>query len=149
MPVIVSATSFTLTVSVVEDGSDELFLNTNNDTLTWDHLSLFANGGVTGGKVTETNVLGNSVSTNNPYILVSGTDSSNAGLNFTNSDWYNGIQGLQCGTGAGKLTCPYMDNSASQYQFALPAGYTLTGLVGNVSLTTLMCAGVSGTSNCT
>lgn len=151
VPVIVSATTtnYTVTVSTVEDGEDELFLNVNTNTLTWDHISEFANGGVTGGTQTETNVLGNSVSVTNPFILVSGTDSSNAALNFTNSDWYNGIQGLDCGTGAGTLTCPYLDNTASKYQFALPAGYTLTGLTGNVSLTTLECAGVTGTSNCT
>ena len=111
-----AATTYTVTVDVIEDGQDHLVIQGN--TLEWIHNSDFANGGVTGGSVAGlVNVEGNTVTANNPYILVSGTDSDNSGLNFTNSDWYNEIQGLQCGTGGGKLTCPYADTAG---EFTLP-----------------------------
>jgi PEP-CTERM motif-containing protein len=132
-------TSYTVTVDVIEDGEDYLLLNGN--TQEWEHLSLFANGGVAGGTQTETDYAGNSRSVTNPFVHVSGTDSSNSGLNFTNSDWYNGIQGFDCTT----LTCPYTDanNAHGTWEFALNAPYTITGIIGNVTLTTLICGGVA------
>jgi hypothetical protein len=142
VPVALSASSLnTITIDVMEGGED--FLLFSGNTLEWEHISKDAPGGVAGGNVTLTNALGNSVLTNNPYILVSGTTTDPAGSNFTNAQWYDGIQGLQCGSG---VTCPYFDTS---YEFTLPDGYSLNGLVGDVTLTTLICGGVAGTSECT
>ena len=143
LPVVALANiSYTLTIDVTEDGQDQLMFSGN--TLYWVHDSGFANGGVTGGSVSGlTNALGNTVTANNPYILVSGTNS--AGSPFTNADWYNGIQGLNC-TGLGG--CPYSDTNPTFEFNLLPYGYSLTGLIGNVTLTTLICAGQAGTSNC-
>jgi len=147
--IIVSAgpITYSVTVTVTEDGADNLILQGN--TLSWQHLSLYANGGVAGGSVSGlTDYATNTVSANNPYILVSGTDT--ASVNFTNSDWYNGIQGFACtnytlaspqnllNCGGSGYTPPAAD------AFTLPDGYTLTGLVGSVSLTVLECAGVTG-----
>ena len=140
VPFVLSAGAInTLTIDVMESGEDYLLFSGN--TLEWEHVTNQANGGVAGGLVTETNVLGNSVGTNNPFVLVSGT-TTGSGSNFTNADWYNGIQGLGCSSG---LTCPYFDTS---HEFTLPTGYTLTGLVGGVTLSTLICGGVAGTSAC-
>jgi hypothetical protein len=143
LPVIALANStYTLTIDVIEDGQDQLMFSGN--TLYWVHDSDYANGGVAGGSVSGLkNVLGNTVTANNPYILVSGTDSSSSP--FTNADWYNGIQGLQCSQLPGG--CPYSDTTPA-YEFTLPSGYSLGGLIGNVTLTTLECAGVAGTSHC-
>jgi hypothetical protein len=137
--VLLANTTYTVTVDVIEDGEDYLLLNGN--TLEWEHLSLFANGGVTGGTILKTDYAGDTLNRTNPYVLVSGTDSSNSGLNFTNSDWYNGIQGFDCTT----LVCPYFDtnNVHGTFEFALNAPYTLSGLVGNVALTTVICGGVT------
>jgi hypothetical protein len=143
LPVVLSAGAFnTLTIDVMESGGGQDYLLFSGNTLEWEHVGYLANGGVAGGVVMETNVLGNTVRTNNPFVLVSGT-TTGSGSNFTDADWYNGIQGLGCGSG---LTCPYFDTS---HEFTLPTGYTLTGLVGDVTLTTLICAGVEGTSACT
>src|SRR5580700_7170705 len=101
--VLLANTTYTVTVDVMEDGEDYLLLNGN--TLEWEHISLFANGGVAGGSVSETDYAGNTRTVTNPYVHVSGTDSSNAGLNFTNANWFNGIQGFDCTT----LACPYTD----------------------------------------
>ena len=141
VPVVLSASALnTLTIDVMESGEDYLLFSGN--TLEWEHISHGANGGVAGGVVTETNVLGDTAAIDNPFILVSGT-TTGSGSNFTNAQWYNGIQGLQCGSG---LSCPYFDSS---HEFTLPDGYTLTGLVGDVTLTTLICGEVGGTSACT
>lgn len=106
-------TTYSITVSVTEDGDDDLILQ--GDTLSWSHLDLFANGGVcsvvTSGVCTnttdaesETDYAGNAVDPVAPYILVSGTDS--ASVDFTNNTWYNGIQGFACSSDAGPLACP-------------------------------------------
>jgi hypothetical protein len=120
-------------------GQDNLLFFGN--TLEWDHLSGVANGGVTGGVVTETDVQGNTYSVKNPFILISGT-TTGSGSNFTGAEWYNGIQGLPCGHG---LTCPYLDAS---HEMTLPAGYSLADLVGDVTLTTLICAGQTAPGAC-
>ena len=113
VPMVLSAnTSYSINVTVTEDGEDDLLFSGN--TLEWEHVSFFANSTAT----------------------VAGL---NAGNTFSSS-WVNGITGQSCSSG---LTCPYFDTA---HQFTLPNGYTLAGLIGNVSLTTLQCQGVAGTS---
>lgn len=129
-------TTYSVTIDVTEDGEDYLLLNGN--TLEWEHISLFANGGLAGeGTFTETDWQGNQVQVTDPWVHVSGTDSSDSSKNFTNDNWYNGIQGFNC-TGLGG--CPFYD-SQSQFEFNLEAPYTLTGIIGNVTLTTQICQG--------
>jgi PEP-CTERM motif len=113
--VVLANTSYSLTVTVIEDGEDNLLFSGN--TLEWEHLSFFANSTAT----------------------VAGLNSGNT----FSSSWVNGITGQSCSSG---LTCPYFDTAN---EFTLPNGYTLTGLIGSVALTTLQCQGVSGTSQCT
>ncbi len=121
IPVLLSATTtYTVTVDVVEDQVDYLVIQ--GQTMYWEHVSGFSNGGVTGGSVAGlVDVLGHThTTTNNPYILVSGTDSANSGANFTNSQWYNGTQGLNCSGGANNLNCTYVNNTNAAYEFTLP-----------------------------
>lgn len=134
LPLIVSASVITtISIDVTQDGQDYLIIQGN--TLEWEHLSDFANGGVTGGSVSGLiNVKGNTVTANNPYILVSGTDSAATGSNFSNAHWYNREQGLQCGGGA-NLTCPYFDTLG---EFTLPfsvSNPTLASLSGTTKPT--------------
>ena len=148
MAVVMSAlasanTVLTLTIDVVEDGWDQLVFSGN--TLQWVHRSDFANGGVAGGSVPGlVNVNGATVTANNPYITVTGTAAGDYNNPFS-ANWYNGMQGLNCSTLPGG-TCPYSQPVA--YEYTLPSPYSLTNLVGNVALNTLVCAGAAGTSNC-
>lgn len=148
-------TTYTVTITVVEDEMDNLIFQ--GDTLSWDHLAGFANGGVcatvnpsggcaTTGHVSEIDYAGNTVNPNNPLILVSGTDSSNATLDF-NAGWYNGMQGFACTSdgsagAAAVLPCPFTPPAG--FDFVLP--YSLNALIGPVTLTVLECAGQAGST---
>lgn len=130
-------TTYSVTITVTQDEEDELWLTGN--TLEWYEIDGSANGGVAGGSdvpVTPIAGIGASTSDNNPYILVSGTDSSDSSLDFTDSDWYNGVQGADCN--ANGFTCPFTDSDPA-YEFSLESPYTLTGLTGSVTLTTQIC----------
>jgi PEP-CTERM motif len=130
-------TIFTVTIDVMQDGTDHLRFTGN--TLQWIHSSDFANGGVTGGSVPGlVNVLGNTVTANNPYITVNGTASGDYSTPFS-GNWYNGMQGLSCSTLPGG--CPYTQPVG--FEYVLPGPYSLSNLLGNVTLTTLVCQGAA------
>jgi hypothetical protein len=121
VPALLSAGAYTLTIDVTEDQIDNLIIQGN--TLEWRHIQGFANGGVTGGSLSMTNYLGNTQTVNNPFILVSGTNASYPVENFTNSHWYNGIQGFQCSTLTGG--CPFNDVN---FEFTLPFALNATSI---------------------
>jgi len=103
LPVLLSATLYTIDIQVVQDGEDRLFLQDN--VLQWQHISRFANGNAT----------------INAWV---------DGLQVvTNDTWVNGATGTDCSGPHGP--CPFMDPNSYTLPFSLvddPQNLTLTVL---------------------
>jgi hypothetical protein len=117
LPVVASASTIFIKIDVVQDGEDILYFQ--GSTLTWQHLTNFANGNAT-------------ISATINGVAVPAASLPNNGV------WVNGITGQQCG---GTLTCPVFAPNT----YTLPASLALPALAQTVVLQSLVVT-ASGTT---
>jgi hypothetical protein len=109
LPVLASASTIYLQFDVVQDGEDILYLKGN--TLSWQHISDFANGNTTiTAKINGVAVLSSTLP--------------------NNGVWVNGDTGQGCGT----LTCPLFDANT----YTLPTSLKLPSIAQTVTLQSLL-----------